>query len=78
MHDSLQVSSIIQTIETMSFDRTIQAKQKDKFNSMEISKKFKMFPKCKVRMNILLCIMISMLVVHPTFKIDMLKMEQAS
>jgi hypothetical protein len=61
----------------MSLNKTIQAVQKDKFNSMKILENYKMFPKHKARMNILFYKMISMLVMHPTLKIDMLKMEQA-
>jgi hypothetical protein len=34
-----------------------------------------MLPKRKAQMNIPLCMMIYMLVIHPTFKIDVLKME---
>jgi hypothetical protein len=42
---------------------------------MEVLDRHKIFPKEKARMNIPLCIMISMLVVKPTLKIDVLKME---
>jgi hypothetical protein len=39
--------------------------------------KYKILPKNKVRMSIPLCQLLSMLVVHPTFKLDVLKMERA-
>jgi hypothetical protein len=42
---------------------------------MNILEKYKMFPKRKARMNILLYKMILMLVVRLALKIDMLKME---
>ncbi len=38
--------------------------------------KFKIHPKKKYRMNIMLCQQISMPIVWPTFLIDVLKMEQ--
>jgi len=63
-------------IETMSCDKTIQAIEKDKFNSMEIVEKLKMFPKHKTWMNIIFY-MISMLVMHLALKIYFLKMEWA-
>jgi hypothetical protein len=59
----------------MFFDRTTQNFQQHKFNSIEILDKHKMLPKRKAQMNIPLCMMIYMLVIHPTFKIDVLKME---
>jgi hypothetical protein len=67
--------SAIQIVETMSFDKTIQAIDKDKFNSIEIVKKLKMFPKCKTWMNIIFYKMISMLVMCFALKIYFLKME---
>jgi hypothetical protein len=53
----------------MSFDETIQIVNK------EILDKHKMSPKWKVQMNIPLCKMISISVVHHALKIDFLKME---
>ncbi len=64
-------------IETMSCDKTIQAIEKDKFNSMEIVEKLKIFPKHKTWMNIIFYMMISMLVMHLALKIYFLKMEWA-
>jgi hypothetical protein len=43
----------------------------------EILEKYKISPKRKVRMDVPLCKMVPMLVVKPTFKIDILKMEHA-
>jgi hypothetical protein len=61
----------------MSFDITIRVVQTDKFNNMEILDEHKMTPKRKVQMNMnmLLCKMILMPIVHPMLKIDILKME---
>jgi hypothetical protein len=61
----------------MSFDITIQVVHNDKFNNMEILDEHKMTPKQKAQMNMnmLLCKMILMLIVHPMLKIDILKME---
>jgi hypothetical protein len=42
---------------------------------MEVLDRHKILPKEKVRMKIPLCKMISMLVVKPTLKIDVLKVE---
>ncbi len=61
----------------MSFDKTIQAIKKDKFNNMEILDKHMMTPKWKSWMNISLCMMISMPIVHLALKINDLKMEDA-
>jgi hypothetical protein len=55
----------------MSFDETIQVVHK------EILDKHKMSPKWNAQVNIPLCKMISILVVHHALKIDVLKMEQA-
>ncbi len=48
-----------------------------KVKTVELLERHKIHPKAKVRMNIPLCRMISMLVVRPTLKIDVLKMEWA-
>jgi hypothetical protein len=48
----------------------------DKIEITKILKKDKMFPKCKARINIPLCKMISMPIVFLGLKIDVLKMEQ--
>jgi hypothetical protein len=61
-------------MDSMSFDKTIQTIKKQKFNLNEIFDRHKML-KRKARMNIPLCRMISMLVMRPTLKIDILKME---
>jgi hypothetical protein len=47
----------------------------NKINTTTILEKYKMLPKCKARMNIPLCRMILMLLVHHALKIDVLKME---
>ncbi len=60
----------------MSFDKTIQVVQEHKFNSIEIFNRNKMLNR-KAQMNIPLCRMISMPIVHLAFKINVLKMEQA-
>jgi hypothetical protein len=49
----------------------------NKINTASILKKYKMFPKHKAMMDIPLCKMISMLVVHSALKIDVFNMEQA-
>jgi hypothetical protein len=61
----------------MSFDKTIQTIKKQKFNVNEIFDRHKMLLKRKARMNIPLCRMISMFIVYPTLKINVLKMEEA-
>jgi len=48
----------------------------DKIDITKILKKHKMFPKCKARINISLCKMISMPIVFLGLEIDVLKMEQ--
>ncbi len=63
-------------MDNMSFNKTIQVVQKHKFNSTKIFNRNKML-KRKAQMNIPLCKMISMPIVHLAFKIDVLKMEQA-
>ncbi len=59
----------------MSFDRTIELVHTNKMNTAAILEKYKMFPKCKAMMNIPLYRMISMPIIHPALKIDVLKME---
>jgi hypothetical protein len=49
--------------------------EKYKFNTNEMLERFKIHPKSKVRMNILLCWMITMSIGHHVFKIDVLKMK---
>jgi hypothetical protein len=49
----------------------------NKINTTTILEKYKMLPKHNARMNIPLYRMISMHVIHPTLKIDVLKMEHA-
>ncbi len=64
-------------VDSLSFDRNIQVIQNQtKFNSSKILDKHKMVLKKKAHMVIPLYQMISLSVVHPTFKIDTLKMEQ--
>lgn len=46
-----------------------------KVKIVKVLERHKIHPKAKAQMNIPLCCMISMLVVKPTFKIDVLKME---
>jgi len=48
-----------------------------KVKIVDVLKRHKIHPKAKAWMNILLCSMISMLVMRPTLKINVLKMEQA-
>jgi hypothetical protein len=64
-------------LDKFSFDRIIQVVQMNKINTTLCLEKYKMFPKRKAKMNILLYKMILMHVVRPTLKIDILKMEQA-
>ncbi len=64
-------------MDCMSFDKTIQVVQEQKINLTTILDKHKMLLKRKTCMNIPLCRMISMPIVHPTPKIDVLKMEHA-
>jgi hypothetical protein len=47
-----------------------------KVKLVEVLERHKIHPKAKAQMNIPLCRMISMLVVRPTLKINVLKMEQ--
>ncbi len=49
----------------------------NKINITKILEKHKMFPKWKARNNIPLSMMISMSVIQPNLKIDVMKMEQA-
>jgi hypothetical protein len=44
---------------------------------MEVLEKFKIHPKSKAKMNILLCQMVAMPIVCPTLRIEVMKMEQA-
>jgi hypothetical protein len=69
-------------MDNLSFEKTIQVVQEQKINLIVILDMRKMLLKRKVEMNIPLCRMISMHVVHPTMfvvqpilKIDVLKME---
>lgn len=63
-------------IDPKTFDETIHVVQSNnKFNTTKKLVKYKISPKLKARMNILLCHMVPMPIVHWTFKIDMLKME---
>jgi hypothetical protein len=48
-----------------------------KFETMEVMEKHKIYPKKKVQMNIPLYKMISMPVIHLALKINVLKMEHA-
>jgi hypothetical protein len=43
---------------------------------MEVLDKFKIHQKRKARMNIAFCQMVVMPIIHPTLKIDVMKMEQ--
>jgi hypothetical protein len=45
---------------------------------MEVLDKFKIHPKSKAKMNILLCQMVVMPIVRPTLRIEVMKTEQAS
>jgi hypothetical protein len=49
----------------------------NKINIIEIMEKHKMLPKHKAQINMPFYRMVSMPIVHPTLKIDVLKMEQA-
>jgi hypothetical protein len=72
------VDLIIQDIKLNTFDDTIHKVQvHHKFKIMEVLDKHKIFPKQKARMNIPLSIMVSMPMVRPTLKIDVVKMEHA-
>ncbi len=64
-----KVSRGVDTLDNLSFERTIQVVHMNKINTTTILEKYKMFPKRKAKMNIPLCRMISMLVVYPTLKI---------
>jgi len=48
-----------------------------KFNTMEVLDKFKIHKKRKAIMNILLCWMVVMPIIHPTLNINVTKMKQA-
>jgi hypothetical protein len=61
----------------MCFDKTVQVVQKQKISSTSILDKHRMLLKRKARMNIPLCQMISMPIMCPALKIDVLKMERA-
>jgi hypothetical protein len=67
MEDDL--NHLIKTIRTME--------NQTKINTKEILEKYKISQKHKVHMVVPLCRMVPMLVVRPTLKIDILKMEQA-
>ncbi len=63
-------------IDMKAFDKTIHVMQSNnKFNTTKELVKYKISPKSKARMNIPLCHMVPMPIVHVTFKIDMFKME---
>jgi hypothetical protein len=64
-------------MDNISFDKTIQVVQEQKINLTTILDRHKMLLKRKACMNIPLFQMISMPIVHPTLKIDVLKMEHA-
>jgi hypothetical protein len=62
----------------LSFDIIIRViHNQTKINTTEILQKYKISPKQKARMVVALCQMVSMMVVRPALKIDILKMEQA-
>ncbi len=61
---------------SMTRDKEIlEVQMEHKVKKIEMLERHKIYPKAKVQMNIPLCCMISMLVVRPTLKIDVLKME---
>ncbi len=63
-------------IDPKAFDKTIHVVQNNnKFNTTKKLVQYKISPKSKAGMNIPLCHMVPMPIVHLTFKIDMLKME---
>jgi hypothetical protein len=67
---------VVAYVDSLSFNKTIQAiKNHTKFNSSKILEKHKVMPKNKTWMVISLCQMISMSIVRPILKIDILKME---
>jgi hypothetical protein len=65
----LEVVSIIKDKEIL------EVQMEHKVKTVEVLERHKIHPKAKVRMNIPFCRMISMLVVRPTFKINVFKME---
>ncbi len=61
----------------LSFDMTIWAVQNQtKINTKNILK-YKITPKCKAQIYVPFCRMVPMPIIRLTFKIDILKMEQA-
>jgi hypothetical protein len=62
---------------TIGDKEILEAQMEHKVKIIKVLEKHKIHPKTKVRMNIPLCYMISMLVVRLARKIDVLKMEHA-
>jgi len=46
---------VMEMMDNLSFDRTIEAIHMNKMNTTTILEKYKMFPKCKAMMNIPFC-----------------------
>jgi hypothetical protein len=66
----------LEAINTIRDKEIIEVQMEHKVKIVEVLETHKIHPKAKARMNIPLCHMISMPVVKPTLKIDMLKIKQ--
>jgi hypothetical protein len=65
----------LEAVRTIGDKEILKVQMEHKVKSIKVLEKHKIHPKAKAQMNISLCHMISMFVVKPTFKIDVLKME---
>lgn len=68
---------VVEMMDNLFFNRIIHIVQMNNINTTTILEKYKMLPKCKPKMNIDIYKMILMLVIYPTFKINVFKMEHA-
>jgi hypothetical protein len=66
----------LETLRTIGDKEILEVQFKHRVKIVEVLERHKIHPKTKARMNITLCRMISMPIVRPTLKINVLKMEQ--
>jgi len=66
----------LEAVNTTGDKEILQVQMEHKVKIIKLLERHKIHPKAKAWMNIPLCCMISMLVVKPALKINVLKMEQ--
>ncbi len=70
-------STQLEAMRTIKDKEILKIQMEHKLKIVEVLERHKIHPKAKARMNIPLCRMISIPIVRPTLKINVLKMEQA-